>query len=314
MDALLLSGWLRQMSDQTQQLSISLPQELVMLLGNWMSTDCVHWIEVITDCIFDVVVSDNKDLINTEVASHIETLWNEVQDEVSRIRRWPHLYTLSPIEDSAAHFFREISRIGAADYIPHANDIWQYGGVSSTAEYYSLRLPFGKNKWDEVSFEYGRHHLQVLKVPTEELSKCMHCFNNMRFVIFMTSLGFYDNKESMLKSMELFKEICASQCTQNSGIILFLNKMDLFREKLRTTPLSTCFPQYQNCKQEDDNETKAIDYIREQFIKYAHADARDRFEHLREVHVHVISAADREDVRKVFGDAVLYPFDLMEGG
>ena len=48
----------------------------------------------------------------------------------------------------------------------------------------------------------------------------------------------------MIESMKLFDSICNNKWFLNTSIILFLNKKDLFEEKIRRSPLTLCFPEY----------------------------------------------------------------------
>lgn len=233
-DALLLSGWLRK---HTKQLSIAFPPEIVMLFGKWPSTDCAHWMEVITatDCNMDDVMGDvmknypYKFSINKKFVNHISTLW--LEDAIHYVFKHRSKYH---IDDSAGYFFDKITRMIGNGFIPDEKDI--------------LLLPFADKKLDEISFEYKRLHFQILRVPhTENLSKWMEFSNNVRVVIFMASLACYDDRESMLNSVKMFKDICASPWTAKSQVFLFLNKMDLLRDKLREIPLSESVPGYEDC-------------------------------------------------------------------
>ena len=48
----------------------------------------------------------------------------------------------------------------------------------------------------------------------------------------------------MMESMKLFDSICNNRWFTETSIILFLNKKDLFEEKIKKSPLTTCFPEY----------------------------------------------------------------------
>jgi hypothetical protein len=48
----------------------------------------------------------------------------------------------------------------------------------------------------------------------------------------------------MIESMKLFDSICNSKWFVETSIILFLNKKDLFEEKIKRSPLTICFPEY----------------------------------------------------------------------
>lgn len=49
----------------------------------------------------------------------------------------------------------------------------------------------------------------------------------------------------MIESMKLFDSICNNKWFVETSIILFLNKKDLFEEKISKSPLTICFPEYQ---------------------------------------------------------------------
>ena len=53
----------------------------------------------------------------------------------------------------------------------------------------------------------------------------------------------------MHESMKLFDSICNNKWFVETSIILFLNKKDLFEVKIKTSPLTVCFPEYKghNC-------------------------------------------------------------------
>lgn len=48
----------------------------------------------------------------------------------------------------------------------------------------------------------------------------------------------------MHESLTLFDSICNNKFFVDTSIILFLNKKDLFGEKITKSPLSICFPEY----------------------------------------------------------------------
>lgn len=48
----------------------------------------------------------------------------------------------------------------------------------------------------------------------------------------------------MHESMKLFDSICNNKWFTDTSIILFLNKKDLFEEKITQSPLTICFPEY----------------------------------------------------------------------
>jgi hypothetical protein len=51
-------------------------------------------------------------------------------------------------------------------------------------------------------------------------------------------------KNRLKESLELFGNICGNRWFTKTSIILFLNKKDLFHEKIKRIPLNVCFPEY----------------------------------------------------------------------
>lgn len=58
----------------------------------------------------------------------------------------------------------------------------------------------------------------------------------------LTNLHHPQNR--MQESLKLFDSICNNKWFTDTSIILFLNKKDLFEEKIRKSPLTICFPEY----------------------------------------------------------------------
>lgn len=59
----------------------------------------------------------------------------------------------------------------------------------------------------------------------------------------MSSL-FVPFQNRMQESLKLFDSICNNKWFTDTSIILFLNKKDLFEEKIKKSSLTICFPEY----------------------------------------------------------------------
>lgn len=55
---------------------------------------------------------------------------------------------------------------------------------------------------------------------------------------------FFQLQNRMHESMKLFDSICNNKWFTDTSIILFLNKKDLFEEKIKRSPLTICYPEY----------------------------------------------------------------------
>jgi hypothetical protein len=63
----------------------------------------------------------------------------------------------------------------------------------------------------------------------------MKCVSDKPFSLF---------QNRMQESLKLFDSICNNKWFTDTSIILFLNKKDLFEEKIKKSPLTICFLEY----------------------------------------------------------------------
>lgn len=76
-----------------------------------------------------------------------------------------------------------------------------------------------------------------------ERKKWIHCFEGVHAVIFVAAISEYNQvlfEDPLMNRMDeaviLFDEICNSKWFKKTAMILFLNKVDLFKEKLLEAP------------------------------------------------------------------------------
>lgn len=128
-----------------------------------------------------------------------------------------------------------------------------------------------------------------------ERKKWIHCFEDVTAIIFLVAISEYDQVliedetvNRMQEALTLFDSICNSRWFEKTSTILFLNKTDLFKEKLHTSPLENYFPDYTH----GDNYEKATEYIMQRFI------VLNSSEH-KQVYTHLTCATDTDQVKFV---------------
>lgn len=102
-----------------------------------------------------------------------------------------------------------------------------------------------------------------------ERRKWIHFFEEMTAVIFCVAMSDYDqllsedsSQNRMTETLTLFDSIVNSRWFTKSVIILFLNKIDLFRKKIPLSPLNNYFP---DCPGGDDV-NEAAQYLLSRFV------------------------------------------------
>jgi len=150
----------------------------------------------------------------------------------------------------------------------------------------------------EIEFSLENFHFRVMDVGGQrsERRKWIHCFDDVTAVIFCVALSEYDEVlvednrvNRMAEAIDLFQEVLINKVFRNSGIVLFLNKSDLFREKIKKVPLSKCFPDYTGAADFDEGHK----FITKKFME------KNSDPH-KIIFPHVTCATNTENVRVVF--------------
>jgi guanine nucleotide-binding protein G(i) subunit alpha len=94
----------------------------------------------------------------------------------------------------------------------------------------------------------------------------------------------------MRESMKLFESISNNKWFTDTSIMLFLNKKDLFEEKIRKSPLSICFPEYSGGNTYDETTR----YIESKFEEL------NKTPKTKQIYFHFTNATSTENIKFVF--------------
>ncbi|KAK3116335.1 hypothetical protein LTR53_003412 [Teratosphaeriaceae sp. CCFEE 6253] len=151
------------------------------------------------------------------------------------------------LHDNLTYYFSDIERLFAKDYLPTDQDI--------------LRARLRTTGITETIFDTGNLAYRMFDVGGQrsERKKWIHVFDNVQVVLFLVAISGYDHvlvedrnsvsdgeKNQMHEALMLFASIANSKYFEKSALILFLNKIDLFREKITTgaAPIREHFPDF----------------------------------------------------------------------
>ncbi|KAG4089269.1 guanine nucleotide binding protein, alpha subunit [Neocallimastix lanati (nom. inval.)] len=161
------------------------------------------------------------------------------------------------MDDSSRYFIKNIDRISCTDYIPTDQDI--------------LRCRVRTTGITQTIFKVNELLYRVVDVGGQrtERKKWIHCFDDVNAIIFLVAISGYDqtlwedNKTNqMYEALLLFDSICNSRWFINTPIILFLNKIDIFKKKIKYSPVSNYFPDYTG---NNDNYDETSVYFKNRF-------------------------------------------------
>lgn len=186
--------------------------------------------------------------------------------------------------DSTKYFLSDMSRICQPDYIPNTNDILRTR--KKTSGIYDFKFQMGSGLTIHM-FDVGGQR--------SERKKWIHCFDNVTLIIFCVALSEYDqvlleenNQNRLKESLTLFDSVVNSRWFARTSIVLFLNKIDVFAEKLPYSPLENYFPDYTG----GNNINKAAKYILWRFTQVNRSNLN--------IYPHVTQATDTSNIELVF--------------
>ncbi|XP_015276893.1 PREDICTED: guanine nucleotide-binding protein G(o) subunit alpha isoform X7 [Gekko japonicus] len=229
-------------------------------------------------------IGDSRDTepFSPELLSAMMRLWADsgIQECFNRSREYQ-------LNDSAQYYLDSLDRIGAPDYQPTEQDI--------------LRTRVKTTGIVETHFTFKNLHFRLFDVGGQrsERKKWIHCFEDVTAIIFCVALSGYDQvlhedetTNRMHESLKLFDSICNNKWFLGTSIILFLNKKDIFEEKIKKSSLTICFPEYIG----PGSFTEAVTYIQSQY------ESKNKSSN-KEIYTHITCATDTNNIQFVF-DAV----------
>jgi len=231
----------------------------------------------------------NASDLDPVTADNILNLWNNktLQGALSKA----HNANIQGGVAGAKFYFDNAKRFAAPGFIPNKDDTLM-----------ARRKTVGIV---ETHFEYNHTMFTLVDVGGQrsERKKWLHCFNSVTAVIFLTAINEYDmvleedtSTNRLLESLKLWKALTSSQFFKGTPFILFLNKSDLFQDKISKVPLGDIFSDFDQVASSSEFANfntfeKSWQYILKQF--------RSHFEGYT-FYPHLTNVLDTELCKKVF--------------
>ncbi|KAH9175726.1 G-protein alpha subunit [Lactarius sanguifluus] len=227
---------------------------------------------------YQLATDDPNFFFSPDIAQTIQDLW---ADDIIPVLM--NYLTKFYLMDSATYFFAEANRIAASNYLPSTEDV--------------LRARVKTTSITETRFPMGQLSVHMVDVGGQrsQRNKWIHSFESVTSVVFVTALSEYDqvlleekNQNRMAESLALFESVINSRWFLHTSIILFLNKIDVFKNKLPEVPLDKYFPEYTG----GADVNKGANYIIWRFKRVNRTRLR--------VYPHITQATDTSNIRLVF--------------
>jgi hypothetical protein len=186
--------------------------------------------------------------------------------------------------DNTQFFLNDIDRIADPGYVPSNEDCIRCRNATTGVQ-------------EMVVGVEGNNFLIVdVGGQRSERRKWAHCFENVDSIIYLVSLSEYDQTlfedgvtNRMIESMNLFDQICNMKWFLHVTLILFLNKKDIFKRKIKKVNITTAFPDYTGPQEYQP----ALEYIRTKFLNINKNPQRKIFPY-------TTCATDSENIKVIF--------------
>jgi len=206
------------------------------------------------------------------------------------------------IPSGSPYFWEDAVRIANDQYLPTKEDI--------------IRAKIRTVGINDVNFKYRDIGFTFIDVGGQrsERRKWLHCFDHCFAVIYLCAINEYDGRvleednrvDRLEESLNLFEKLIHSMSFHNVPFILFLNKKDLFEEKIKTAPIESFpekYPDYNDFKKKagkDKNDVElGIDYFSQKF--------KDRSQG-KSLYIYETTAIDEKQCKNVFHALTDYVF------
>eukprot|EP01098_Paradermamoeba_levis_P006130 TRINITY_DN2545_c0_g1_i1.p1 TRINITY_DN2545_c0_g1~~TRINITY_DN2545_c0_g1_i1.p1 ORF type:complete len:346 (-),score=116.02 TRINITY_DN2545_c0_g1_i1:291-1328(-) len=200
-----------------------------------------------------------------ELAQAFQQLWKDkgIQEVYRRANEFQ-------LNDNAKYCLENLDRIAKVDYQPTQQD--------------ALHCRVRTTGVIETKFNMGKREVTLVDVGGQraERRKWMNCFDSVTAVIFCLALSEYDLKlvednvtNRMHESLKIFEEVSNKWFPQTT-IIIFLNKSDLFADKITRVPLTVCFNEFPGPNEFEP----ASNYIREKLLSMNKNDETRLYAHI----------------------------------
>jgi len=236
-----------------------------------------------------------------ELVDALKKLWKE-----PAIKRMYAMRNITKIEDSSAYFWDKLDELNTPNYVPDQADIVLVRNKTAGATERKFDMPDGKGSFSIIDVGGQK----------SERKKWIKCFEGVTAVIFVASLSCYDevlyedySTNSMTDQLELFDDVCNNPALSETSMILFLNKKDIFQDKIKRVSIAKCesLQDFEGATTSFDQTTK---YIRRAFTSLNNEPNR------KNIFTHLTCAADTDSIQKVFIDVqqIVIEASLVQAG
>jgi len=231
----------------------------------------------------EVAYLDPNQRLSVEDGQIIDRIWKQHLDT----KQWDGTTSLVDVASDVRFFATHLSRITHPKYIPTHQDLL-----------YLRNATYGLQK-AQLTIEHKAFEFYDVGGQRCERRKWIHYFQNVHAVIYVAAIGEYDlslpekpSLNRMVDAIELFGEICNSEHLTQSAMVIFLNKIDLFEQKMKTL-LPSRIPEFSDFCGKLGDVQLGFQYFT---LKFLSLNKNPK----RKIYVHLLCGIDTNNVKLLF--------------
>ncbi|KAJ3246964.1 guanine nucleotide-binding protein subunit alpha [Chytriomyces hyalinus] len=228
-----------------------------------------------------IIAFSNYEVIPAEAIAAIKAVWQDSGTQYCFKRS-----NEFQLMDTCPYFLNDVDRICQEDYLPTEQDV--------------LNARIKTTKITETVFKVDKLTYRVFDVAGQRCHRKHWApyFDDVNSIIFMVAISSYDQvcmedgtSNRVVDSKEVFAAICNHPLFKRTPMILFMNKIDLFQEKLKFKQVSQYFEEYDGA---NDYESASEFFVNE-FLKVN--------KYPKHIYRHLTAATDTQQIKGIL-DAV----------
>jgi guanine nucleotide-binding protein G(i) subunit alpha len=236
--------------------------------------------------------TEDPPFLTLELAEHLERLWKDPAIQKA-VRNSNNYYVI----ESTPYYLNKIRDLVGPTYIPSWEDV-TWARVRTTG---IIQQQFNvDDDWQVSITDVGG--------ARNERKKWIHTFENVDVVIYLAPLADYDRvmfedeqTNRMDESIRLFEELVNSKWFKNTAFVLWLTKQDQFAEKMKVSPVSDYFPDFEGGKEDVE---AAIEFFKNEHIQQC-------WVYDRKIHSRALSAVDIQSVAFAMEETMQFVFQHL---
>jgi len=302
-----------------QETNASQKREDKQIASNSMESGNINDDPRLSEAIQIVMNHSNLHTFRKEVGDAIKYIYQthpKLQNVFVERRKGNDLERQKILTETTEVFWRDIDRISDPEYMPSEQDI--------------INVRYRTSGITDKKFTIAKSHFHIFDCGGQhsERKKWIRYFVDVRALIFVISLSCFDeitfaNAElnCMEDSLVLFKETIHNKLFVDTHSILFLNKRDLFANKILKVPITDCpvFGDFETFKHETTIHSNPHDYeqttayIRHKFESIANEQVNGQ---RKRIYTHITCAMDKGNIEHVFNAVkhILISGNIMREG